>query len=72
MHGIIKNPKTENTEITIKTLSVFMKKYIDPKLIKTGTKLNNTTFYKLSLYFFIISEYMIVLQNPQTIGALSN
>ena len=72
MHGIIKNPNTENTEITIKTLSVFMKKYIDPKLIKTGTKLNNTTFYKLSLYFFIISEYMIVLQNPQTIGALSN
>lgn len=72
MHGIIKNPNTEKTEITIRTLSVFMKKYVVPKHISTGTKLNNTTFYKFNLYFFIISEYMIVLQNPQTIGALSN
>ena len=72
MHGIMKNPNTENTAITIITLSVFMKKYIDPKLVKTGTKLNKKTFYKFSLYFLIIREYTIVLQNPQIIGALSN
>lgn len=72
MHGIIKNPKIEKTEITIARLSVFIKKYIDPKLNNTGTKLNKTTFYRSSLYLFIIREYTIVLQNPKTIGALSS